>query len=126
MHLHSETDATSTSSTTKISAPSKPAANKHRNIDPILDSIRAYKNQPALASKRGHPRRQDSILSHLSVERYAPRLPAKTISRDASARRQSSSSASRLFAESLHRATRIHHASQIASATPSRCDHRTN
>jgi hypothetical protein len=124
-HLHSETGAASTSATTRISAPSNRAANKHPNIDPILRSTHVCRNQRAPASKRERRRQQDSILSLPSAERCAPRRRAKTISHGASVRRQNSASASRLFAESLRRATQIHRASQIASEIPPRCDRRT-
>src|SRR5579871_2193841 len=125
-HPHSETDATSTSSTTKISALSKRAASTRPNIDPIHRSLRVYKNQRVPASKREHPPQLNSTLLPPSVERYAPHRLAGTTFHDASARQQNFASASRLFAESLRRATRIHRASQIAPATPSRFDHPTN
>ncbi len=125
-HLHSETGAASTSSTKKISAPSKPAANKHPNTSPIHPSIRAYKNPPARQSKRVHPPQPNSTLSLPSAARYAPHLPTKIISRDASAPPQNSASASRRVAESPHRAIQIHRASQIASAIPPRSGRPTN
>src|ERR1700684_3016337 len=121
-HLHSETGAASTSSTKKISAPPPPAANKHPNTTPSSHSILAYKNQPALALKREHPPEPNSVPSLPSAERCVPPRQTETISHAASVPPQNSASASRLFAESLRRATQIHHASQIAFAIPSSCD----
>ena len=124
-HLHSETDAASTSSTKKISAPSKPAVNRHPNIAPAHRSIRACRNQPAQLSKRAHPPQPDSIPSLPSAERYAPHRPTETTSHDASEQPQNSASASHPFAGSAHLAASNRRASQSASVTPSRCDRPT-
>jgi hypothetical protein len=125
-HLHSGIGATLRSSTTKISAPSKRASNKHPNIDPTHHSIHVCKNRRAPVSRHGRQRPPNSIPSLPSVERCARRPQAKIIFRDASARPQSSASASHPFARSAHLATSTRHASQIAFATPSRCDRPTN
>jgi hypothetical protein len=126
MHLRLETGAASTSSTTKISALSTRAANTHPNNAPTHRSIRVCKSRLAPASEREHPRQQDSIPSLLSVERCGRHHPTRTISRAASAQPQNCASASHLFAGSAHHAASSRRASQIASATPTRCDRPTS
>src|SRR5271168_476481 len=74
-HPHSQTDASSSSATKKISAPSKSSVNKPPYTVPVPRQSPSYKNQSARASTPAHPPPPNSILSPPSAAQYAPHPP---------------------------------------------------